>query len=273
MGSISGWVPNTQTVADSLNHLWLTICDMRSAVQNILATCCCTDCDDVDISFTATKDANQLTLWFIGSVPAGTADCFPNGNFVTVTDSNGGSFSLYVPIITNLNGSFVIDLTGKPVNPLLNLTITIQGCWQRPAPGNTCGGLRCERILMYTLVNIAPCPSPLNIETSIVEYNVIVSYDFLNAVGTPITYTVKIYDGIGGPLVATNVHANPPIGAVAGQFDTSDGILPGVLYYIVVEVTIPPSVTPTICPQATVVSDVFPCAAPITVSATIIPPP
>ena len=267
MGSITGWVANTQTVADTLTNMWLAVCDMRAAVQNILATCCCTDCDDVNISFTATQEANQLILWFTGSVPSGTTDCFPDGNFVTITDSNGGSFGLYVPIVSNLNDSFVIDLTSRPVNPLLNLTITIQGCWQRSAPGTSCGGLRCERMLTYLLVNTAPCPSPLNIQTSIVETNVLITYDFLNTVGTPINYTVKIYDGIGGPLVATNVHANPSIGAVNGQFDSADGILPETEYYIVVEILVPPSTTPTVCPQATITTDSFPCAAPTSVSA------
>ena len=40
MDQIYGWVDTPINVADSVNNLWLTICDMRSAIRNILMSCC-----------------------------------------------------------------------------------------------------------------------------------------------------------------------------------------------------------------------------------------
>lgn len=40
MSQIYGWINNPSTVADSMNNLWLTLCDMRSAIRNTLVGCC-----------------------------------------------------------------------------------------------------------------------------------------------------------------------------------------------------------------------------------------
>jgi hypothetical protein len=41
MDSIVGWVDSPSTLADSLNNLWLTICDMRLAAQKVKDSGCC----------------------------------------------------------------------------------------------------------------------------------------------------------------------------------------------------------------------------------------
>jgi hypothetical protein len=41
MDSIVGWVDSPSTLADSLNNLWLTICDMRLAAQRVKDSGCC----------------------------------------------------------------------------------------------------------------------------------------------------------------------------------------------------------------------------------------
>lgn len=264
MGSIPGWVTqeNYSTVADSLNNMWLAICDIRAAVENILKTCCCTDCDDVDISFTASIEGTTLTLFFTGSFPAGMTDCFPSGNLVTITDTDGGTYVTYVEVINNVNGSATINLAATPVNPAQNLTITIQGCWNRPAPGSDCGGLRCERVLTYILTNNAPCPT-LVLVPDVTE----IDYSFTNMVDPPVTYTVSLYTG-GGVFVSSQTSVNPANGAsVSGTFS---GLTGGSNYYIVVTATVDGN--DTICPQAFINTLPYPCAAPTAVSATNVIP-
>jgi hypothetical protein len=39
MGQISGWNQNPTSVADSLSNLWLTLCDMRGAMEDLQACC------------------------------------------------------------------------------------------------------------------------------------------------------------------------------------------------------------------------------------------
>lgn len=258
-GSIFGWVTaeNYQNVADSLNNMWLTICDMRAAVENILKTCCCTDCDDVDISFTATVEGTILNLFFNGSFPSGMTDCFPSGNLITITDTDGGTFVTYVEVINNVNGSASINLNGTPVNPALDLTVTIQGCWNRPAPGSDCGGLRCERVLTYIVVNTAPCPTLV-----IVPGVTTIDYSFTNNVNGPVTYDIELYT-LGNVFVASQTHTNPVyLAAVNGQFT---GLIGGSNYYITVVVTV--NGNQVTCPQAFVNTLPYPCAAPTDVSA------
>jgi len=256
---INGWITaaNYGTVADSINNMWLTICDMRAAVENILLTCCCTDCDDVDISFTASILGSQITLHINGTVPTGMSDCFPDGNLVTVTDSFGGSYSTYVPIISNINSSVGVDLSNTPVNPATDLTVTIQGCWNRASPGADCGGLRCERILTYIIVNTAPCPNLI-----LVPGLEDIQWSFTNTAVGPITYTVELYTG-AGVFVSSQVAVNPAQAAlVSGTFST---LTCGTNYYVQVKVNINGNITT--CPQAFVSTIDCPCLAPTAVSA------
>lgn len=263
-GSIPGWVTaaNYFTVADSLNNLWLTVCDIRAAVENILKTCCCTDCDDVDVSFTSTLTGSTLNLFFNGSFPAGMTDCFPSGNLITITDTDGGTYVTYVEVVNNTPGSASINLSGTPVNTALNLTITIQGCWNRPAPGSDCGGLRCERVLTYILVNTAPCPTLV-----LTPGATTIDYSFTNNVNGPVTYDVKLYT-LGNVFVASQTHANPVyLSTVSGQFT---GLTPSTNYYVVVTATV--NGNTTTCPQAFVTTLAETCVPPTAVSATNIPP-
>lgn len=262
--SIPGWVTSVNyfTLADSINNMWLTICDMRTAVENILATCCCTDCDDVDISFTATVEGTNLTLFFTGSIPPGLTDCFPSGNFITVKDSVGGTYVGYVQVVNNLNGSVVINLLGQPVNTALDLTITIQGCWNRPAAGADCGGLECQRILTYTIINTAPCPV-----LNIIPGTTTIDYNFVNMISGPVTYTVELYTSPGGVFVESAAYVNPLFTAlVSGTFGTGTPLTPGTNYYIQIKVNINGNITT--CPQAFVSTTGEPCVAPTVVSAT-----
>jgi len=258
---INGWVPQASyaTVADSLNNMWLTICDMRAAVENILLTCCCTDCDDVNISFTTTLQGDQITLYFTGSIPTGLTDCYPGGNFVTFTDSNGGSWSTYVEVVNNLNSSVTLALP-LSVNPALDVTTTIQGCWNRPSPGSDCGGLRCERILTYTLINTAPCPIPIYTP----QVNSI-DWEFLNNVSGPVSYAVKLYNFTSGLFVTEEIVGSTTLGEPLSGSLTGVGVYCATQYKVIIEVTINNN-TKT-CPAVFVTTLDCPCVAPTEVTA------
>lgn len=264
-GSLTGWVTQTNYVnqADSVNNMWLLMCDMRAAIENILKTCCCTDCDDVQISFTAVMAAPDIRLFFTGSVPTGLTDCYPNGNWVTFTDSNGGTYGTYVEVVSNLNTGIpvVINLTGTPVNPALDITVTIQGCWKRATPGSDCGGLECTRTLTYLVVNQAPCPVDVQLEVN--TYSV--DYSFTNVAPHPVGILVKLYKAGDGMLVGTQ-----GINIVGGDSDivngTFTGLSGGTMYYIQISVTI--NGNEKICPPTFFTTDVEQCLAPTAVSGT-----
>jgi hypothetical protein len=82
MGNIPGWAVASSytTLADAVNNLWLTVCDMRvtiSDLQTQLAACCSVSCDDIDWTFTATglNNVKFINLFFTGTIPAGFDYC------------------------------------------------------------------------------------------------------------------------------------------------------------------------------------------------------
>jgi hypothetical protein len=92
MSAITGWVNTPTTVAQQLQNLWLTVCDMRSAVNLILNTCCQVSCENVIIKI-AYKwiDKNTLRLFFTGtSLPMGFYDC-GGETVLTLTDGLGNT--------------------------------------------------------------------------------------------------------------------------------------------------------------------------------------
>ena len=49
-------------MADAVNNMWLTICDIRNAVQGMLETCCAPSCADVDITMTVAYSNPNISL-------------------------------------------------------------------------------------------------------------------------------------------------------------------------------------------------------------------
>jgi hypothetical protein len=99
MTSLVGWKSSVTNLAQSLNNLWLTVCDIRGAVKIIQDTCCKVDCDDIIIDFDYRWiDAVTLRIFFTpkSTLPAGFYDCNQTfGNKITITDGNGSSWNTY----------------------------------------------------------------------------------------------------------------------------------------------------------------------------------
>ena len=105
------WNTTVTNVAESLQNLWLTVCDIRAAVKLIQESCCKVSCEDIVVDFTykwVTEDKNvSLVLYFLPrtNVPAGFYDCGDTGpanvgpgNIFTVTDANGNEYEIPVGI-------------------------------------------------------------------------------------------------------------------------------------------------------------------------------
>lgn len=45
------WVANPNTVAQSVNNLWITICDMRNAMRYVLDNCCSSLCSNLSVGY------------------------------------------------------------------------------------------------------------------------------------------------------------------------------------------------------------------------------
>lgn len=159
MSSIAGWKTTVSTVADSLNNLWLTICDMRTAVAAV-KSCCGNTCADVTVNFLAniTDNGATINLYFSGYtfLPAGFEDCSELGSKITITDGEGGSHVLYVSLVTeSVSAAPVsIDITTTPLNPSGNYTFTLESCV-------TDGTLTCNKTVVVTATGTAlSCATP-----------------------------------------------------------------------------------------------------------------
>jgi len=219
--ALPGWVPSGSysTVADSINNMWLTICDMRTAVQSIVTNCCNPSCDDVNITMSFTYANPNLSVTFNGTAP-GFADCAAGGMFITITDSYGVSYMEQVPVIANLAGSAqVIDLSGTGVNLFSNFTVSLAVC-------ATNGTLTCNQTVINTFSNSAICPTMAYAVGS--PWNFI-NYSFTNPVSSPVTYLIECWNDPLTTLVTSDTIVNPASGPVTGSFT---GLTAGATYQL-----------------------------------------
>lgn len=257
MASITGWVPTVANLADSFNNLWLAICDMRSAILNIQANCCPTVCSAIEVSVSAALNSpSDLRLYFTGAIPPNFVECNPTGTLVKIEDTTGGSITIQVPVITNLNSAlgYSVDLSATPVNTADDLTITATFCFNDPATGT-----QCQSVGVYVMANLSTCPAVLLTPT-----DDSISYSF-NWVGGPATLEVDLYDSSGTVLLASQTTSVGGVTPVNGIFA---GLTVSTTYRVRLKVTI--GVNETICAFTTTTTLDPPCLPPSTVGAIII---
>lgn len=255
MSSLPGWHTTVGNLAQAITNIWLTICDMRSAIQNIQQNCCTSDCDGVDVSISGVLNATTLTLFFNGSVPTGYAECSPTGTLFTITDSSGGSVSQNIQVLSNLNNTtgVDVDLSGTPVNTNLDLTITATFCVE------TAEGTQCQSIIDYTLGNTALCPTITATSTDST-----VGYSFSWSGGAA-SFDVELYNSSETTLISSQTTGvGSSSSTVSGTFT---GLNPGTQYKLRVLINI--NGTITTCPFTPITTVALPCTPPGGVTAAL----
>lgn len=69
MENIAGWVNSPVNLADSLSNMWLTVCDMRQAVSQILDGCCFSLCSYLEFGYDITWSQDGTTVTFSVNTP------------------------------------------------------------------------------------------------------------------------------------------------------------------------------------------------------------
>lgn len=205
--ALPGWVSagSYSTMADAINNMWITICDIRTAVQSVVTNCCNPSCADVDITMTASFTSPNLSLTFNGSAPS-FSDCYPAGMYVTVTDAYGVSYTEQVSVIPNLGGSAqLVDLTSSGLNLFTDFTVQLNVCADN-------AGLKCNDTIIQTVTNTALCPS-VTYATDVTY----IDYSFTNPLSSPVTYIVECWDNGLTAVIASETTVNPAAGAVVGS--------------------------------------------------------
>ena len=217
MSNIQGWVPGAQysTAADAINNLWLTICDLRSAVDNILNTCCNDSlvCNTVDIFFgSLVFSSPTLSVPLLGSIPSGSTDC-STGTVLTIKDMYNNMFNSTPSIVSNINGSPIsINLTATSVNTWTDFNIILTYCIESGS-----GGIACTSTISVFFENAGMIPTLSLIPTST---NIAFSFTDPGATSLSKTFHVQLYDSTATTPVGSAISIVNPQSALEtlGQF-------------------------------------------------------
>jgi len=140
MASIPGWTISPANLAQSFQNLWLTVCDIRSAIYD-LKTCCSVDCSAFFLVYQATRNTagNLVTLIFNSGtvIPSGFANC-PTLSTVSITDGNGHTYTTTLDLVVESTNPIGVtyDVSTSSLNPNLPYTVTVNGCIIKD--GKTC---------------------------------------------------------------------------------------------------------------------------------------
>jgi hypothetical protein len=146
MSTITGWKNTISTAADSISNLWLTLNDIRGAVQYMSDNCCKVNCDSIKVDFDIKLNDTRTiaTLFFAAKskIPTGFTDGDVLGNKITITDTAGAVFETYIKVANeaaNIEG-FAMDLSGSPLDANSDYTFSMDAVM-------TNGSLTCQKCI------------------------------------------------------------------------------------------------------------------------------
>lgn len=165
MGAISGWNNSVTTMAQSFQNLWITVCDMRNAINDLKNCCGASDCSAFILDYTVgtNNERSEVTLFFadLSVIPSGYTNCNAQGSKVTIKDSANHTYIDYIDLVaqsTNVSGvTFVVS--GSSLNPASNYTITVEGCVVKD-------GQTCSKAVSKT--SFVPCPIITNVTATLI---------------------------------------------------------------------------------------------------------
>jgi len=211
MASLSGWTSTIQNEADSLGNLWITIGDIRSALQNVLNNLLPSECAGITLTLFASYDtpSNSVNIFITGIIPGSFINTDSFGTRFTITDIYNSTTTANVDIISIVNNltGFNIPLNGTTLNGLTNLRI--EG---NPNFTSVNTGSQCQSCLEYSILNQGSCP--------IVTYTPAttdIGFSFISDANTQ-TYTVEIWDELGLVLISSQSFISSSVTTYTGSF-------------------------------------------------------
>jgi hypothetical protein len=219
MGMTPGWVlqSNYASAADAINNLWLTVCDLRAAVDNILNTCCndSLTCNSTSVSFgTITIATSTLSVPLLGTTSVGAVDC-TSGIALNVSDKFGNTYTLSpVPaVVANLNGSPInVNLAATAVQYWSDLDVSLTYCIE-----NT-NNIACTGTV--TSIYLNPGMTPTIILDPLTTPGTIY-YTFANpATAVSAIFYVQLFDATETILLNMITYVNDTTVTLLGQFDS-----------------------------------------------------
>jgi hypothetical protein len=217
MSNISGWVAGGQyaSAADAINNLWLTVCDLRSAVDNILNTCCNDSlvCNTVDIYFgSLIYAAPTLTIPLLGSIPSTSTDC-TTGTVLTVKDMYNNMYNTTPSIVSTINATPIsLNLSTSSVTQWTDYNVILTYCIETGS-----SSIACTSTISVFFENAAMIPT-----LSLIPAANDIAFSFTDP-GAPSlskTFHVQLYDSTATTPVGSAISIVNPQSALEtlGQF-------------------------------------------------------
>jgi hypothetical protein len=218
MGLIPGWVTaasgNFTTLAAAVQNLWITVCDMRAALNNVV-TNCCNACNQVilDLSNSSYNPATTtLTVDFQGSIPAGLIAA--GGLGITITDCNGVFFTyLASDIITLMGTSITIDFSVEAPGTFNTGCVGANAYFIQMQGGlnlNTPDGQKCTFAGPTQFIAGGAVPALTITPVSTTQLRATFTPVFIG----PVTYYLELWDNSFTGIVASAPIVTPPTAVV-----------------------------------------------------------
>lgn len=184
MSAIADYKTTVENIGDSVNNLWLSVHDIRTAVKYIQDNLVI-GCSDISLNFTAQLVGDVLTIYTTNSTgfTADWKECSTLGTVVSVVDSNDNKTSFranLIDLISNPSG-YSFDLAPTSVDTSLTLTITAESCF-----ANDKLGVTCEKPYVYTIYSAGAVPA-----VTLTVYTDSINYQFNSTSGY--SYVAKVY--------------------------------------------------------------------------------
>ena len=216
-----GWKVTVSTLADTINNMWITICDMRSLVTQ-LQDCCNKTCADIDLGFFGVLNGSTLSIFAsTGSVlPSQFVQCTSPASTITITDTSLHTATYTFNDIAGIvdgSSSRDFDLSSSALNLSEDFTISVNYCFS-----NSTSDLVCQNTITFPMINTVACPT-VTLTSSYLFGTGEIHYSFPNIYPASATtkYRINVYDA-GLSLISsftTNVASllgTPVVGNITG---------------------------------------------------------
>lgn len=217
MGEITGWSISPITVADSLNNLWLTVCDMRAGLVDLISqvnACCAVSCSSILLDYNVSFDGDKtIQILSSGSFPSGYDFC--TNSSVTITGSNGSTY-VYNNVSLELPSTTIDISTNPPSPPFVNSIyyyVTIQACY-------TDGDSQCVQTTeVFTVDGKITCPTLTLANDGVTPQQLIAGFTVTAPISAGVSYQVILKQtSTGIPVAVWNVPSTTPTGAITYPF-------------------------------------------------------
>jgi hypothetical protein len=141
MATLPGWNVIVSNMAQSMQNLWITVCDMRAAMYDLKECCGAADCSAFFLVYTANANVarTEVTLIFNSGtvIPSGFANC-PTLSTVSITDGIGNTYTDTLDLVALSTDPLGVTYTVSAafLDPAMPYTVTVTGCIIKS--GTTC---------------------------------------------------------------------------------------------------------------------------------------